>query len=72
VIRPADRWCVFDGGFVGIFYVPTVIAAGWVMAKRLDTSQGRAIPGFLDTGPQKGFIYTESEVEAMRNGQGQG
>lgn len=54
----------------GIFYVPTVIVAGCVMARRSDISYTTSTPGFLDVKPQKGVIYTESELEAMRNRQG--
>lgn len=49
---------------VGGLYIPAVAVAGWVMVKRLEP---RATASFLDTEPQKGVIYTESELEAMRN-----
>ena len=52
---------------VGFLYAPTVAAAGWVMVRRLET----CTPSFLDTKPQRGVIYTESELEAMRNRQSQ-
>jgi hypothetical protein len=50
---------------VGFLYVPTVIAAGWVMARRLENST----QSFLDAKPQRCIIYTESELEAMRGRQ---
>ena len=49
---------------VGMFYIPTLIAAGWVAARHLEKE---ATPSFLDAKPQKGAIYTESELEAMKN-----
>jgi hypothetical protein len=48
---------------VGMFYIPTLVAAGWIMAMRLSY---RATPSFLDTKPQNGVIYTESELETMK------
>jgi hypothetical protein len=51
------------GMSVGMFYIPTLVAAGWIMAMRLSD---RATPSFLDTKPQNGVIYTESELEAMK------
>jgi hypothetical protein len=51
------------GMSVGMFYIPTLVAAGLIMAMRLTD---RATSSFLDTKPQKGVIYTESELEAMR------
>ena len=57
-------FCVFIAGMsVGMFYIPTLVAAGWIMAMRLSD---RATPSFLDTKPQNGVIYTESELEAMK------
>jgi hypothetical protein len=51
------------GMSVGMFYIPTLVAAGWIMAMRLSD---RATPSFLDTKPQNGVIYTASELEAMK------
>jgi hypothetical protein len=51
------------GMSVGMFYLPTLGAAGWIMAMRLSD---RATPSFLDTKPQNGVIYTESELDAMK------
>lgn len=80
MFAPRFRWAwivafaVLLGGMllasmtVGIFYAPTAIAAGWVMARRLEAPD--ATPGFLDSKPKKGVIYTESEIEAMRNRHG--
>ena len=51
------------GMSVGLFYIPTLVAAGWIMAKRLSD---RATASFLDTKPQNGVIYTESELEVMK------
>ena len=58
---------IITGFSVGFIYVPTVVAAGWVMVKRLEN---RTPASFLDTELQKGVTYTESELEAMRNRQG--
>jgi hypothetical protein len=55
---------VFIAGMsVGMFYIPTLVATGWIMAMRLSD---RATPSFLDTKPQNGVIYTVSELEAMK------
>jgi hypothetical protein len=51
------------GMSVGLFYIPTLAAAGWVMAMRLSN---QATPSFLDTKPQNGVIYTKSDREAMK------
>ena len=51
------------GMSVGMFYIPTLVAAGWIMAMRLSD---RTTPSFLDTKPQNGVIYTESELVAMK------
>lgn len=51
------------GMSVGMFYIPTLTAAGWIMAMRLGD---QATPGFLDTKPQIGVIYTGSELDAMK------
>jgi hypothetical protein len=51
------------GMSVGMFYIPTLMAAGWIMAMRMND---RATPSFLDTKPQNGVIYTVSELEAMK------
>ena len=51
------------GMSVGMFYIPTLTAAGWIMAMRLGD---QATPSFLDTKPQNGVIYTESELDAMK------
>src|ERR1035441_9665826 len=51
------------GMSVGMFYIPTLTAAGWIMAMRLGD---QATPSFLDTKPQNGAIYTESELDAMK------
>ena len=51
------------GMSVGMFYIPTMMAAGWIMAMRMND---RATPSFLDTKPQNGVIYTVSELEAMK------
>jgi hypothetical protein len=56
------------GMSVGMFYIPTLVAAGWIMAMRLSD---RATPSFLDTKPQNGVIYTESELAAMKYRQSQ-
>jgi hypothetical protein len=40
------------GASVGMFYVPTVIAAGWVMVKRLDAASETPPASFLDTIPK--------------------
>jgi len=45
---------ILTGFTVGMFYVPTVVAAGWVMVKRLNTMD--ATSGFLDTEPKNGVI----------------
>jgi cell division protein FtsW (lipid II flippase) len=55
---------VFIAGMsVGMFYIPTLVAAGWIMAMRLSD---QATPSFLDTKPQNGVTYTESELDAMK------
>ncbi len=51
------------GMSVGMFYIPTLTAAGWNLATRLGD---QATPSFLDTKPQNGVIYTESELDAMK------
>jgi hypothetical protein len=51
------------GMSVGMFYIPTLTAAGWIVAMRLGD---QATPSFLDTKPQNGVIYTESELQAMK------
>ena len=51
------------GMSVGMFYIPTLAAAGWIVAMR---PRDRATPGFLDTKPRNGVIYTESELDAMK------
>jgi hypothetical protein len=51
------------GMSVGMFYIPTLVAAGWIVAMRLSD---RATPSFLDTKPQNGVTYTESELDAMK------
>jgi hypothetical protein len=56
------------GMSVGMFYLPTLAAAGWVAARR-NRETAEAIPGFLDTKPQRGIIYTESELDAIRHRQ---
>jgi hypothetical protein len=56
------------GMSVGMFYLPTVLVAGFVVARRLNESQ--ATPSFLDTKPQNGIIYTESEFGAIKYRQG--
>ena len=56
------------GMSVGMFYLPTVLVAGFVVARRLNESQ--ATPSFLDTKPQNGIIYTESELGAIKYRQG--
>ena len=55
------------GMSVGMFYIPTLTAAGWIPAMRLGD---QATPSFLDTKPQNGVIYTESELDAMKYRQG--
>jgi hypothetical protein len=55
------------GMSVGMFYLPTVVAAGWVAARRHNERQ--ASPSFLDTKPQDGIIYTESELDAINHRQ---
>ena len=54
------------GMSVGMFYIPTLVAAGWIMAKRLGD---QTTPSCEDTKPQKGVIYTASELEAMKHRQ---
>ena len=56
------------GMSVGMSYLPTVLVAGLVVARRLNES--RATPSFLDTKPQNGIIYTESELGAIKYRQG--
>jgi hypothetical protein len=51
------------GMSIGMFYIPTLTAAGWILAMRLGD---QATPSFLDTKPQNGVIYTESELDAMK------
>lgn len=51
------------GMSVGMFYIPTLVAAGWIIAMRLSD---RATPSFPGTKPQNGVSYTESELEAMK------
>jgi hypothetical protein len=53
------------GMSVGMFYLPTLVAAGWVAARR--QNERRSTPGFLDTKPQDGVIYTESELDAIND-----
>jgi hypothetical protein len=57
---------LWSGMSVGVFYIPTLVAAGWIIAIR---PSDRATPSFLDTKPQDGVIYTESELEAMKHRQ---
>jgi hypothetical protein len=57
---------LWSGMSVGVFYIPTLVAAGWIVAIR---PSDRATPGFLDTKPRDGVIYTESELEAMKHRQ---
>ena len=52
------------GMSVGLFYIPTFAAAIWVGARRWNETE--APPSFLDTEPDKGISYTESERNAMR------
>jgi len=47
---------------VGFLYAPTILAAGWVLLRRQEIHT----PSYLDAQPQKGILYTESELEAMR------
>jgi hypothetical protein len=53
---------------VGMFYLPTLAAAGWVAARR-HRETAESTPGFLDTKPKSGIIYTESELDAIRHRQ---
>ena len=55
------------GMSIGMFYLPTVVVAGLVAARRLN--ENRATPSFLDAKPQDGIIYTETEVDAMNHRQ---
>jgi hypothetical protein len=52
------------GMSIGMFYIPTVAAAAFVVSRRLRESQ--ATPNFLDTKPQNGITYTESELDAIK------
>ena len=51
---------------LGFFYLPILAAVGWVMVRRIEDA---ATPSFLDSKPQKGVIYTASELDAMNNRQ---
>lgn len=55
---------LLTGMSVGMFYIPTLLVAGWVAARR--TNDRRAVPSFRDTKPQKGVIYTQSELDGMK------
>jgi hypothetical protein len=59
---------LITGMSVGMFYIPTLTAAGWILAMRLGD---HATLSFLDTKPQNGVIYTESELDAMKYRQSQ-
>ena len=54
---------LLSGMSVGVFYIPTLLAACWIVAMR---PSDRATPSFLDTKPQGRVIYTESDLEAMK------
>jgi hypothetical protein len=56
------------GMSVGMFYLPTLAAAGWVAARRR-LRETQAPPSFLDTRPQSGIVYTESELDAINDRQ---
>jgi hypothetical protein len=68
-VRPVSLLLLLGGAYVtgmsvGMFYLPTVVVAGIVVARRLNEIQ--ATPSFLDTKPQNGSIYTESELGAIK------
>src|ERR1035437_8572697 len=55
---------VFIAGMsVGMFYIPTLVATCCNMASRLSDL---ATPSFLDSKPENGVIYTESELDAIK------
>jgi hypothetical protein len=49
---------------VGMFYLPTVAVAGLVVA--LQKNEDHVSSGFLDTKPRNGIIYTDSELDAIK------
>lgn len=72
-VRSVSLLLVLGGAYVtgmsvGMFYLPTVLVVGFVVARRL--SESHATPSFLDTKLQNGIIYTESELGAIKYRQG--
>jgi hypothetical protein len=44
----------------------------WRVRRKNPASETPGVPGFQDTKPQKGIIYTESELEAMKSRRSRG
>lgn len=68
-VRSASLLFLSGGAYVagmsiGMFYLPTVVVAGLVVARR--ENENRPGSSFLDPRPKNGVIYTESELDAMK------